>query len=86
MSSKEFLQWIAFNKLEPGYPQREDDHTALICHTIGNMLKSKGKPFELSDFYINYEPKNKEKPRQSRKEAMVRMTSFLTTIKAKKIR
>ena len=61
MSSKEFGEWMAYEKLEPSEPYRGDAQTALICFTIVNTLRqligAKGTGPKFTDFLLKFEPK-----------------------------
>ncbi len=61
MSSKEFGEWMAYERIEPSEPYRSDVQTALICFTIVNTLRgltgAKGRGSELKDFLLEFEPK-----------------------------
>jgi len=58
MSSREFTEWEAFNRISPGEPERSDLQSALICMVIANMLKGrKGRTFEIGDFLLRFKPK-----------------------------
>jgi len=54
ISSKEFSEWMVYESISPGYPEREGLNAALIAQTIYNMHITKGKPRPLKDFIIKF--------------------------------
>ena len=48
ISSREYIEWLAFSAIEPFGETREDLRMARICHTIARYHTAKGKvePFE----------------------------------------
>lgn len=55
IDSKEFAEWIAFNTINPGDPERGDMNTAQVCSLLANIHRGKGeKPYELSDFRLQF--------------------------------
>lgn len=74
MSSAEFAEWQAYNRIEPGEPYRSDLRAALISQTIANFLKSKGPMFKLEDFLLKFE----QKKQQTVEEAKFRLRTFFT--------
>ena len=54
MSSVEFAEWMAFERIEPGEPIRGDYRAASIRETIANSVRTKGKPFEVEDFLLRF--------------------------------
>lgn len=63
ISSREFTQWVAKERIDPGNPLRDDIRTALICWTIHSTVRGalggKGKAPQISDFLLKFEEKNK---------------------------
>lgn len=58
MSSHEFAEWIAYNRLEPFGHERHDLGHAIVASTIANVnrdSKQKADPFEPSDFLPVFE-------------------------------
>lgn len=45
---------MAFGATDPWWSAREDMRTALICAVIANVHRSKGRPFEVSDFLLKF--------------------------------
>ena len=60
VSASEFVEWQAFDGMEPGEPYRGDRRTATIAYTIYTMLVGKqGRSLKFSDFMprdIEHEP------------------------------
>ena len=54
MSSSDFTEYMAYNQISPGGLERFDILTAMICCTVANLLKDKGRTFEIKDFKIDW--------------------------------
>lgn len=87
MSSREFAEWVAFDRMNPGEPERTDLQTALIASVIANSNRGKkGKPYEMDDFMLKFQ---KRKPKTSHDVAvklkawMSQYNNFLETKKKK---
>ena len=58
MSSREFAEWKAYNKISPGEPERSDLQTALMCMVYANVNKGrKGRAYTIQDFMLKFRPK-----------------------------
>jgi hypothetical protein len=58
ISSRQLSEWMAFYKLEPFGPKREEIHAAMIAMVIANANrdeKSKPSPFMIEDFLLDFE-------------------------------
>ena len=78
IDSPEFTDWIAYDRLEPIGPERILDAMALVCCVVmaaQGHEKSKGKPFELSDFMLQYGKEAKSR-QQSPQEMIAKLTQF----------
>lgn len=61
MSSREFSEWIAFDKISPIGRERDDFLFALVAWTIAEANRSrKGKKYKISDFIPKWGRKGKE--------------------------
>ena len=64
MSSAEFAEWLAFDRISPDYPERGDIQAALIATTVAN--RGRKKPLPLNDFLLKFgQSKVKERVSQS---------------------
>ena len=55
MSSKEFVEWCAYDRTSPGYPERGDIQVALLAATLVNCHRSKkSKPAKIKDFLLTF--------------------------------
>lgn len=51
MSGNEFLEWMAYERLEPFGPMAADFRAGEICATVANVQRRKEcEPFKASDF------------------------------------
>jgi hypothetical protein len=56
MTSAQFAEWIAYNKLEPFGEEREDLRMGIVASTIANANLPKGKkPYKPADFTPTFE-------------------------------
>jgi hypothetical protein len=52
---EEFNKWRAFDKVEPGYPLREDYHAAIIAWTMATVMSSKkSRRLKIGDFLLKF--------------------------------
>lgn len=58
MPSRLFLEWVAYNNIEPFGETRDDLRAGIISATIANVNRDpkKGPPFTPQDFMPNFEP------------------------------
>ena len=77
MSSKEFGEWMAFDRISPGEPERGDIRTALLAATIFNAHKGrKGKTASLDDFLLKFKRRVKKPTKKTRSEVKVKLKSW----------
>jgi len=62
VSSREFVEWMAFERLSPLDPERQDLRFALLCFHIYNLLVTdkKGHKLSIMDFMLKFEDTKKE--------------------------
>jgi len=78
VSSKEFVDWMAYELIEPSEPKRSDIQAALICTIIANAHRAKGKAFTIEDFLLEFGKEEKETRRfPTAKELKLKMQSWL---------
>lgn len=66
-----------YNEISPSIEERSDYQTAMICYTLYAMLGSKkGKKAKFSDFLLKF-GEQEAPPKQSKKEMMWRLKSWL---------
>ena len=64
MDSREFGEWIAYNRICPLEPVRSDLRSAAEQALLANInrdKKRKHSPYELEDFRLNFDPSNRER-------------------------
>lgn len=77
MSSEEFAEWCAFDRMNPGEPERSDLQAAMIASVIANSNKGKkGKAFGLDDFMLKF--KKDERIPRTGQEVGVKLKSWLS--------
>ena len=80
MSSAEFGEWLAYDLISPGYPERGDLQTAVVAMTVANAHKGKkGKAYVLSDFILKF--KNRTPAKKTAKEIKMKLVSWLSTFR-----
>ncbi len=65
MSSKEFAEQMAYDRLEPNGEERADLRTGLICMVLANLKRDKKKkpaPYEIKDFLLRFEKEKRKFP------------------------
>ena len=50
INSKEFAEWIAYERIEPGDPIRSDWRSAMIAWVISQTMATKKTKMEIKDF------------------------------------
>lgn len=61
MSSEEFLEWLAYDRMSPGEPERGDAQAALTAMVIANSNRKPGTaPYKLQDFLLSFDSPQKE--------------------------
>lgn len=58
MSPTEFVEWSEFERIEPSGPYRDNLHAGIIAQAV---CASNGQPAKLSDFVLDFEPKDPQK-------------------------
>jgi len=59
MPYAEFLEWIAYSRIEPFGEERADWRAASVVAMLANInrdAKKRRKPYPVSDFLLNFEP------------------------------
>jgi len=80
MSSAEFGEWLAFDLISPGEPERSDLQAAVIAMTVANAHKGKKKkPFALDDFILKF--KSRMPTKKTAKEIKMKLTSWLSQMR-----
>lgn len=53
-----FLEWVAYDEVEPFGERRADLRNGLMCATIANCHRdsTRSKPFKATDFIIDFDP------------------------------
>jgi len=83
MSSAEFGEWLAYDQMNPGEPERGDLQAAMIAMVVANAHKGKkGKPFEIKDFLLKF--KDSAPVQKSAQEIKTKLTSWLAQLTTKK--
>ena len=63
MSSKEFVEWMAYYRLEPFGDARADIRAAMICKVLADINTPKGKAHAaLEDFMPRFEQPEPQEP------------------------
>ena len=62
ISSTEFMEWIAYERLDPGDPERGDFRTANICFWIHRQYLSRPdqKKQKIQDYLIDFDTHKEE--------------------------
>ena len=56
ISSSEFGEWIAYERISPTDPERQDLRFAVLCyHLVHLMGDTKGKDYKITDFMLNFD-------------------------------
>jgi len=77
MTSAEFGEWLVYDQMSPGDPERGDLQAAVVAMTIANAHKGKkGKPFEIKDFLLRF--KDRRPVAKTPKELKIKLTSWLS--------
>lgn len=81
MSSGEFAEWLAFQRMSPWDAERADLRTALICMVTANTHKGrKGKAYALVDFLLRFRPKRLVAKTQD--EIAIKLKSWMSMMKS----
>jgi len=55
INSREFGEWMAYDEISPGDPERADLRAALISWTMATVMKAKkGKPLQIKNFLLKF--------------------------------
>lgn len=82
ISSREFAEWWAFDRISPIGGRRSDLHAALIASTIANCLTT-GRRKTIDDFILEYGGHDYPKPEEVEKKAMA-MARMMNERRAKR--
>ena len=77
MSSTEFTDWKAYNRISPLEPGRGDARAALIASEVFNAQPGRKKREEIDSFMLVF-----EKPASSVKDVQIKMQQWLQIHKA----
>ena len=55
INSREFAEWIAFDRLDPIAEERADARAAMIAHLLACAFRGKGRAPKFEDFMPDYE-------------------------------
>jgi hypothetical protein len=69
MSSREFAEWQAYDRIDPFGEERGDLRNAILCQFIDGKLRTKGQPPPLDDFMPKF-----DKPREEQTAGQVWQT------------
>jgi hypothetical protein len=79
ISSREFGEWMAYEEMDPGEPERSDLRAALIACTIANTaLTKRSKPYDIQDFLLKFD-EVRAKPtsqKEASRELRIKMDSW----------
>jgi hypothetical protein len=59
MSSREFSEWLMYERIDPGEPDRGDYQTAMLASVVANSIKQifgrHGKLIPMEDFLLRFD-------------------------------
>lgn len=58
IDSREFAEWMAYSKIEPFGPEREDQRAGMVAALIANVNRDPAKraePYDVEDFFPRYD-------------------------------
>ena len=87
VDSFEFSEWLAYENFDPGDPERSDLRTAVICRTVMESQRVKGRKPQIKDFLLKFKIPVAKQSVQSIKEKMtawVHHQAALQKLKGKK--
>ena len=64
IDSREYAEWIAFDRLYPIGLDRADWHAAMIASVLANAFRGKGRRFRVQDFLPEFGPRPQKTPEQ----------------------
>jgi hypothetical protein len=73
ISSAEFVEWCAYDRIDPYGPERLDYHAGLIASMIANVNAAGGKTYTAADFMPKFDRRVK---RQTPAEARANFLTF----------
>ena len=83
MSVREFMEYIAFNQLEPFGDDREDMRAAIVPWFLSTVFRKKGRIPKFDDFLLSNMLKQPgEKPKQSVEQMEATLKGLVDQIKA----
>jgi hypothetical protein len=75
MSSEEFVYWKAYAAIDPFGNVRSDLQTALLASTLANIHRGpKQQAYQLKDFMLNFQPRQRMTSATAQKEFFLAMT------------
>lgn len=75
ISSKEFSEWVAYNKIDPFGQDRNDLGAAIISATVCNVNRSKGsRPYKPADFMPDFG--NQKRAEQTCEQQIAMLKNF----------
>jgi hypothetical protein len=85
INSREYSEWLAFDRIDPIGMDRGDLMAATIAATVANAGGGKkgGGTFTASDFIPDYTGEKARQPRQSVEEMMARLHSAIKVAETK---
>ena len=71
IDSREFAEWLAYDRISPIGPERADWRAAMLAATLANVWRGKGAPLAIADFLPVFDkiPRRRD-PREMEAEMM----------------
>lgn len=83
MSSHEFAEWMAYESIEPGEPERSDLRFAIVAWAVAQWSSIRRKRgYSLKDFIVKFDKPKKGKA-FSMRDLRVKMEAFASAHNAK---
>ena len=73
IDSEEFSWWLAYYKVDPFGPERDDLRSAIQSQLLANInrdTKKKPTPFTIKDFMPDFNPKEPSRPTEEHRKAI----------------
>ena len=87
MTSRELSEWMAYDRLSPLGPERDDLRAALISTTVANFMRKRRRAFKLKDFMLKFKrPARKASQGDIRKKLLWWKTAVNTQFEKKQKR
>jgi len=80
ISSKEFAEWMAYDRIEPGEPHRSDWRSAMLAWVISQAMSSKRTRTKISDFLPKFENNIGSEETKDWRSIKQRMLSWATKV------